>query len=101
MRRYCATNGFGINILDSPIERRHFEIGRSWISNPKSEILDWTPRTARATRQSNWRFRDFGFEIQDLSNFEIGFPGLMPRGYKLSLLRSSIRIREGVGPCLI
>jgi hypothetical protein len=39
----------------------------SCISNPKSEIANWTVEIAR----SNSIFRNFGFEMQDLSDFKI------------------------------
>ncbi len=46
----------------------NFEIGRICISNPKSEILDWT---GCITALRPIRISDFGFEMQDSSNFEI------------------------------
>src|SRR5437867_12796198 len=44
----------------------NFEIGRRLISDPKSEILNWT-----ASATSNSKFRNFGSEMRDLSDFQI------------------------------
>ena len=56
-----------------PNREEIFEIGRSEISNPKSEIANWTMQTAK----SNLRFRNFGFEISapQLSKFSQTVPG--------------------------
>ena len=55
----------GFNHKDTKAQKKS-EISKSdksWISNPKSRNLkmDW----------SNLRFRDFGFEMQDSSDFKI------------------------------
>jgi hypothetical protein len=44
---------------------------QSCISDPKSETSDWTQRDSTVVRQSKLRFRDFGFEMQDSSDFAI------------------------------
>ena len=47
------------------------KLDKSCISNPKSEVAHWTGSRAK----SNPIFRDFGFEMQDSSNFEISDRG--------------------------
>src|SRR5947208_2175654 len=65
----------GNNILDASCTQIKGEIlksDKSCISNPKSEMSDWTaPRLASYAVQSE--FSDFGFEMQDLSDFEMSF----------------------------
>jgi hypothetical protein len=47
------------------------KLDKSCISNPKSQIgLVPSHAKGRVEDESNLRFRDFGFEMQDLSNFE-------------------------------
>ena len=62
----------GSNMLGGPLRcsGRTLKLDESRISNPKSRNfkLDWQ---TYAARQSNLRFRDFGFEILDSSNFKV------------------------------
>ena len=53
--------------------REILKLDESCISNPKSRNfkLDWCPFRPCP---SNLRFRDFGFEMQDSSNFKISAP---------------------------
>src|SRR5262245_24402164 len=45
------------------------KLDESCISNPKSEIADWTAHSGR-TSQVQFKTSDFGFEMQDSSNFK-------------------------------
>ena len=47
----------------------NLKLDESCISNPKPENSNWT--VVRLGLPSNLRFRDFGFEMQDSSNFKI------------------------------
>ena len=49
------------------------KLDESCTSNPKSEILNWTGRAVRPWRELPVQFKisDFGFEVQDSSNFTI------------------------------
>src|SRR5436309_12049182 len=69
-KRYCTVSSAGLqglHILDSAIDKDISKLDKSCISNPKSEISNWTlpPQTVQ------FDISDFGFEMQDLSNFEI------------------------------
>ena len=49
------------------------KLDKCCISNPKSEILNWTrqPHLNRTVLVVQSEISDFGFEMQDSSNFEI------------------------------
>jgi hypothetical protein len=47
---------------------RDLKLDESCISNPKSEISDWTFLLSEAVQ---FTISDFGFEMQDSSNFKI------------------------------
>jgi hypothetical protein len=51
-------------------EQRKFEIGRSCISDPKSETSNWTGNPS-PVGQSSLTVSDFGSEMQDSSNFKL------------------------------
>ena len=55
----------GDNILDESREREILKSDESCNSNPKSEIANWT-----VWAQSNLRFLNFGFEMQDPSDLK-------------------------------
>src|SRR5712671_5796326 len=60
------------NVMNRPI----LKSDKSCISNPKSEISNWRGSArAQAVRS---QISDFGFEMQDLSDFKI-LPGLSSR----------------------
>jgi len=63
----------GINILEASITRTQFEIGR--VLHLKSEIrnlqLNWRSCKTQAVQSE---ISDFGFEMQDSSNFKISVP---------------------------
>jgi len=61
----------GINILGESIARRHFEIGR--ILQLKSEIRNLELDGMSLSSQVQFHISDFGFELQDSSDFKI-FP---------------------------
>ena len=67
----------GNNILDASCTQIKGEIlksDKSCISNPKSEMSDWTGTSASlASYAVQSEFSDFGFEMQDSSNFEMSF----------------------------
>ena len=70
----------GNNILDASCTQIKGEILKSDkscisnISNPKSEMSDWTGTSASlASYAVQSEFSDFGFEMQDLSDFEMSF----------------------------
>ena len=58
------------NKIVSPEQEGNLKLDESCISNPKSETANWTVLGAR----SNPIFRDFGFEMQDSSNFKMSSP---------------------------
>ena len=49
------------------VRKKILKLDESCISNPRSEIANWTGLNAK----SHPKFRDFGFEMQDSSNFKI------------------------------
>jgi hypothetical protein len=49
------------------------KLDESCISNPKSEMSDWTVG-APGRREVQFKISDFGFELQDWSNFKISSP---------------------------
>src|SRR5437763_11896119 len=67
----------GNNILDASCTQIKGEIlksDKSCISNPKSEMSDWTGTSASlASYAVQSEFSDFRFEMQDLSDFEMSF----------------------------
>ena len=65
------------------------KLDESCTSNPKSEILNWTsnPVGSRTASAVQSYISDFGFEVQDSSNFEISWLALLKRrGLLLALL---------------
>jgi len=50
--------------------KEDFDIGRSCTSNPKSEIADRGPKHVTRVR---FEFSDFGFDVQESSNFKVRF----------------------------
>jgi len=48
------------------LKMNNFKMDESCISNPKSENSNWTARM-----RVQFKVSDFGFEVQDSSNFEI------------------------------
>src|SRR5207248_8876515 len=76
--RFAATPPYeGNNILDASCTQIKGEIlksDKSCISNPKSEMSDWTGTSASlASYAVQSEFSDFRFEMQDLSDFEMSF----------------------------
>jgi hypothetical protein len=64
-----TTNPFsGFNGLDC---RKHFEIGKSCISDPKSESSKLDSVTSARPGSQTAISDYFGFEVQDSSNFKI------------------------------
>ena len=47
------------------------KLDESCISNPKSEISNWTRTAPEAELAVQSKISDFGFEVQDSSNFTI------------------------------
>src|SRR5262245_24271173 len=49
----------------------NLKLDESCISNPRSKISDWTVRVS--TLQVQFQISDFGFEMQDSSNFKLSY----------------------------
>jgi hypothetical protein len=49
----------------------NLKLDESCISNPKSEIAEWTLLARNSVPQVQSAISDFGFEMQDSSNFKI------------------------------
>ena len=53
-------------------KKKNLKLDNSCTSNSKSEIADWTGRSATGVQ---FRISDFEFEVQELSNFKISKGG--------------------------
>src|SRR6267142_2967148 len=70
------------------------KLDESCISNPKSETLNWTGDRHGTTSSVQFKVSDFGFEMQDSSNFKISS---CPGNHRRSLKLTSTSISTGTG----
>jgi hypothetical protein len=70
LAQLCTKSRIDARFAKRPGKSEILKLDEPCISNPKSEIADWTVEGSRF----NPIFRDFGFEMQDSSNFEMFSP---------------------------